>query len=600
MSFAKPECIQTFIEEKLGRRKSKESSFLLNDDDLAKQHDEGGQANGQVQHKASLLRHNGIQKVGDSPLSSAFSESDENRSRGYYSSNDTGRQKKRSLASDADCDTDDTGEARRHRRSNSSTSPAKRKLLSNSKRSKDARMPLKLSGVSNNAYGGTSEVEIDCSQALAAYNPNNVKGVHEAGMSHSKENVGLLRNNGDAASSSSLFNRNSNSSRRDAEEAEKNGFGHDKNHRHSTDRQDMPDSSRRSSMSMESDHCHDLDDDRQERDEKKRKKAMQKLIVATALSFFFMVGEVVGGYLANSLAVMTDASHLLTDVSSFMISILALKMAARPISQKMTFGWHRAEVIGALVSVLAIWIVTGVLVYLAIMRIVTNKYEVNGKNMLITASLAVGFNIVMGLVLHEHSHTHGHSHGGQSHNHSHSHDVDQEAGSNASTQTDASSGETGNVNVRAAFIHVVGDLLQSLGVLIAAFVIYFKPEYKIADPICTFLFSVLVLITTITILRDTVIVIMEGSPVGIEYAVVKEKLLEMDGVTAVHDLRIWSLTLNQTVMSAHLAIDKVTDPNVVLKRATRRLKALYDFHSLTIQVEYYSEDMGACKKCQPA
>uniref|UniRef100_H2YXQ7 Solute carrier family 30 member 2 n=1 Tax=Ciona savignyi TaxID=51511 RepID=H2YXQ7_CIOSA len=333
---------------------------------------------------------------------------------------------------------------------------------------------------------------------------------------------------------------------------------------------------------VESEHCHDSSDEKTQRENKKRQKAMRKLLIATGLSFLFMVGEIVGGFLANSLAIMTDASHLLTDVSSFLISIIALKMAARPISKKMTFGWHRAEVIGALVSVVAIWIVTGVLVYLAVMRLINNKYEVHGKTMLITASLAVGFNILMGLVLHEHSHTHGHSHG-------HSH---------GGSSRDAS--DTGNVNVRAAFIHVIGDLLQSLGVLTAAFVIYFKPEYKIADPICTFLFSVFVLITTITILRDTIIVIMEGSPVGVEYTVVKEKLLGIEGVAAVHDLRIWSLTLNQTVMSAHLAIDKSTDPNIVLKRATRRLKSLYDFHSLTIQVEYYSNDMDECKKCQPA
>jgi len=337
----------------------------------------------------------------------------------------------------------------------------------------------------------------------------------------------------------------------------------------------------------ESEHCHDSSDERSILDEKKRRKAMKKLLIATALSCVFMIGEVIGGYLANSLAIMTDASHLLTDVSSFLISIIALKMASRPISTKMTFGWHRAEVIGALISVLAIWVVTGILVYLAIKRVITDDYQVQGKTMLITASVAVAFNILQGLVLHEHGHSHGHSH---------DHDHDHETGSTSSGHDE----ESGNVNVRAAFIHVIGDLLQSLGVLTAAFIIYFKPEYKIADPVCTFLFSVLVLITTFAILRDTMIVIMEGSPVGVKYNVVNEKLLEIPGVTAVHDLRIWSLTLNQAVMSAHLAIDKHTDQNIVLKRATRRLKALYDFHSLTIQVEYYSEDMNDCKKCKPA
>lgn len=405
--------------------------------------------------------------------------------------------------------------------------------------------------IKDGKYGSTSkEVELDTSKHLASY-ANEKK--RKSGGNRKSTSGGHHHDHG-------------------------HGHGHDHGHDHGHGHKHEKDASTYS----ESDHCHDSSDERSVLDEKKRRKAMKKLLMATGLSCVFMIGEIVGGYLANSLAIMTDASHLLTDVSSFLISIIALKMASRPISTKMTFGWHRAEVIGALISVLAIWILTGILVYLAIDRVITNEYTVEGETMLITAAVAVGFNVLLGLVLHEH----GHSHGGHSHDpeHGHHHHDD----------------ESGNVNVRAAFIHVIGDLLQSLGVLSAAFIIYFKPEYKIADPICTFLFSVLVLFTTITILRDTVVVIMEGTPVGVKYDVVKEKLLEIPGVTAVHDLRIWSLTLNQTVMSAHLAIDKNADQNIVLKRATRRLKALYDFHSLTLQVEYYSTDMVDCKQCKPA
>ncbi|XP_041096329.1 zinc transporter 2-like, partial [Polyodon spathula] len=131
-----------------------------------------------------------------------------------------------------------------------------------------------------------------------------------------------------------------------------------------------------------------------------------------------------------------------------------------------------AEILGALVSVLSIWVVTGVLVYLAVQRILTEQYEIDGRVMLITSGCAVAVNVIEG------------------------HDT------SASPQQ--------NPSVRAAFIHVIGDLLQSVGVLIAAYVIYFKPEYKIIDPICTFLFSLLVLATTITILRDVLRVLMEG------------------------------------------------------------------------------------------
>ena len=133
-----------------------------------------------------------------------------------------------------------------------------------------------------------------------------------------------------------------------------------------------------------------------------------------------------------------------------MISLFAIWMAARPKSQKMSFGWHRAEVLGAIVSVLMIWLVTGILVYTAVIRVVTGEHEVEAEAMLITSGLGVLVNIIMGATLHQHGHGHG---GGHSHDteagHSHGH----------------SRGEAGqeNINVKAAFIHVIGDFLQSLG-----------------------------------------------------------------------------------------------------------------------------------------
>lgn len=144
----------------------------------------------------------------------------------------------------------------------------------------------------------------------------------------------------------------------------------------------------------------------------------------------------------------------------------------------------------------------------------------------------------MGCTLHQHGHTHG---GGSSHSHAkleegHTHDV--------------------NINVRAAYIHVVGDLIQSLGVLLAALIIYYKPEWNIVDPICTFLFSVIVLATTFAIIKDTLRVLMEGSPKGIDFSEVMETFLNIEGVVRVHNLRIWALSLDKTTLSAHLAIRK--------------------------------------------
>ena len=184
-------------------------------------------------------------------------------------------------------------------------------------------------------------------------------------------------------------------------------------------------------------------------------------------------------------------------------------------------------------SVLMIWVLTGVLVYAAVLRVVSMDFEVDADIMIIVAAVGVVMNIVLGLVLHGpggHGHSHGlggHSHGSDnhsedSHNHNdHSHNgpeqqqtivtVDGVASGDMDSHHHSHEEAPGkNINVRAAFVHVIGDLLQSIGVLIASYIIRYYPEYKIADPICTFIFSVLVVITTGPIIRDVYRVLMEG------------------------------------------------------------------------------------------
>lgn len=144
------------------------------------------------------------------------------------------------------------------------------------------------------------------------------------------------------------------------------------------------------SQKFELPHCHVYDEERSRID----KQARFRLIVASVLCLVFMIAEIIGGLLANSLAIASDAAHLLTDFASFMISLFSIWMATRPASTNMSFGWHRAEVIGALTSILLIWVVTGILCYIAVERILAGDYEIEGGIMLITAAIGVIVNLV--------------------------------------------------------------------------------------------------------------------------------------------------------------------------------------------------------------
>ncbi|PAA47290.1 hypothetical protein BOX15_Mlig007962g2 [Macrostomum lignano] len=341
-------------------------------------------------------------------------------------------------------------------------------------------------------------------------------------------------------------------------------------------------------------HCHGGVDQTASVDTHARK----KLLIASGICLVFMTGEIIGGSMARSLAIMTDAAHLLTDFASFMISLLAVYLAARPATKAMSFGWHRAEVVGALLSVLLIWVVTGVLFYLAIERCIHRHFEVNGKIMLITSSMGVVFNVIMAATLHQHGHSHSHTvttNRPISPPLPASQQQSQPAGSNG--------GPRHNLNVRAAFIHVVGDLIQSIGVMIAAIIIFVNPSYKLADPICTFIFSILVLFTTVTVLKDAMYVLMEGAPQGLDFNKVAAALSSIEGVKDVHNLRMWSLTTSRTALSVHLAIDKSSShqsqqSQKILKEARILVREQFNITEVTIQLEEYDEEMARCHLCR--
>ncbi|NXJ16539.1 ZNT8 protein, partial [Odontophorus gujanensis] len=334
-------------------------------------------------------------------------------------------------------------------------------------------------------------------------------------------------------------------------------------------------------------HCHGYSHAYEDR-KKEQHQARRKLYTASVICIIFMVAEITGehvlptgGQIAGSLAVVTDAAHILVDLTSFLISLFSLWLASKSPTKQLTFGWHRAEILGALMSMIIIWMVTGVLTYLASMRLLHPDYDIDATAMLITSACAMLANILLSLILHQTGY--GHSHGTR-------------AGETMLVPLEKPA--LSSASLRAAFVHAVGDLFQSISVLISALIIFFKPEYKIADPICTFVFSIFVLATTITILRDILIVLMEGTEKGLTYDAVKARILAVEKVESVHNLHLWSLTMNQTILSAHVATADTVDSQKTLKDITQALFEHYSFHSITIQIESGEDQKQNCVFCQ--
>lgn len=136
-----------------------------------------------------------------------------------------------------------------------------------------------------------------------------------------------------------------------------------------------------------------------------------------------------------------------------------------------------------------------------------------------------------------------------------------------------------NVNLRAAAIHVIGDMIQSVGVLIASIIIYFYPEWRVIDPICTLIFAVIVMFTTITVSKDCIGVLMEGVPAEVDMAKLESDIMNVKGVISVHDIHVWALSMGKKALSAHLIAD---DHHSTLKRVTKICHEKYKIYHTTV------------------
>ncbi|KAL2543758.1 Metal tolerance protein 1 [Forsythia ovata] len=340
------------------------------------------------------------------------------------------------------------------------------------------------------------------------------------------------------------------------------------------------------------------------KDAQERSASMRKLLIAVALCIIFMSVEVVGGIKANSLAILTDAAHLLSDVAAFAISLFSLWAAGWGANQRQSYGFFRIEVLGALVSIQLIWLLAGILVYEAIVRLIHDTGEVKGFLMFLVSAFGLLVNVIMALLL---GHDHGHGHKAHDHDRDHDHDLEHtqshgvsvtrhhhhhEGSSKQDEQhpvhdedhtepllTSFYEGESKsegkhkqkkqrNINVQGAYLHVLGDSIQSIGVMIGGAIIWYKPEWKIIDLICTLIFSVVVLGTTINMLRNILEVLMESTPREIDATRLEKGLYEIEEVVAIHELHIWAITVGKVLLACHVKIKPEADADMVLDKVS--------------------------------
>ncbi len=282
----------------------------------------------------------------------------------------------------------------------------------------------------------------------------------------------------------------------------------------------------------------------------RRRAAERRGLRATlGLTAAILVAEVIGGYLSNSLALLADAGHMLTDVLAIGLAYLALGFATRPPTDTKTYGWYRLEVLAALVNGVTLVVMSLFIFWEAYDRFFEPP-DISTGTMLVVAAIGLVANAV-GLAF--------------------------------------LSGHGGSLNMRGAYLHVLGDLLSSVAVVAGGVFMWLTGNYLI-DPILSVLIGVIIIFGAYRLLRESVDVLLEAIPRGMELEDVGTAIAEVDGVISVHDLHVWSLTSGMNAMSCHVEVRTATlaESDALLGRINELLRRNFSITHTTIQME--SED----------
>ncbi|HEX2262031.1 MAG TPA: cation diffusion facilitator family transporter [Candidatus Binatia bacterium] len=271
---------------------------------------------------------------------------------------------------------------------------------------------------------------------------------------------------------------------------------------------------------------------------------------ALALSCVYFFAELIGGFLTNSLALLSDAGHMLSDIGALALSLFAFRIAKRPATVSSTFGYHRVEILAALFNGLTLWLIVGVIFAAAYNRFL-DPPAVESYGMMVVASVGLLVNIVAGAILYG------------SHHH--------------------------NLNLRGAFLHIVSDALGSVGAIAAGLIMLFTGWY-VADPVISILIGLLILHASWNLVKESLSVLMQSVPKGIRLEEVQKCLEEVEGVSKVHDLHVWAVTSDIFTLSAHAVVENGGDFHQVLNGIEDVLKERFNIEHITIQLETESRE----------
>jgi len=263
------------------------------------------------------------------------------------------------------------------------------------------------------------------------------------------------------------------------------------------------------------------------------------------ITLVFLLIEAVGGWLTGSLALLADAGHLLGDAGAQALALVAMRLAGRPATPSKTYGYHRAEILAALFNGLALWLIAGLIWHEAYLRLF-HPPPVQSIGMTAVAAVGLGANLFSYFLL-----------------------------SPIGRQ---------NLNIRAAMLHLVGDILGSVGALVAGLTIWLA-GWTLADPLVSIVIGGLILSTSWGIVKESIDVLMEGTPKEIDLTEIMAALGTIRGLEAVHDLHVWCLRSGVHALTVHGVIGEEIDDAAMLTEMTRLLGDRFNIHHTTIQLD---------------